>query len=271
MRPHQAEMVLDIAQTVNQRIRFQEEKRQRNLVAVVHQAAEELGNGDKEVPNEPTDHDWTARFFDDVQDVSSPEMQLLWAKVLAGEVEKPGNTSIRTLSILRNLDQRTANLFRTLCSVCMLLKLGGSQFIDARVPSLGGNAGSNALQAYGLGFDSLNVLNEYGLITSDYNSWRDYGICIGTVLPNPNPQVLRIPFMFQNQCWILLPTGKYTIGQEFRLEGVALTRSGRELSQVVSLEAMPQYTQDLMKFFESNHLQMTQVENSQPQVFQANA
>jgi hypothetical protein len=38
--------------------------------------------------------------------------------------------------------------------------------LDARVISLGGNTGSNALQAYSLSFDELNVLQEYGLIIS---------------------------------------------------------------------------------------------------------
>ena len=86
---------LDIANTVNQRIQFQERKRQINIASVVRQAATQLG--DKEVENHEPDHDWTARFFNDIQDVSSEEMQALWAKVLAGEVEWAGSTSIRTL------------------------------------------------------------------------------------------------------------------------------------------------------------------------------
>ena len=77
---------LDLAQAVSQRIQFQEEKRQGNIETVVRRAAEELG--DKEVPNQETDHDWAARFFSDVQDVSSEKMQILWAKVLASEIER---------------------------------------------------------------------------------------------------------------------------------------------------------------------------------------
>ena len=79
---------LNIANTVNQRIQFQERKRQLNIASVVMQAANQLG--DKGVANHEPDHDWTARFFNDVQDVSSEEMQALWAKVLAGEVERAG-------------------------------------------------------------------------------------------------------------------------------------------------------------------------------------
>ena len=172
------------------------------------------------------DHDWTARFFNDIQDVSSEEMQSLWAKVLAGEVEKPGSTSIQTLSILKNLDQATARLFGKLCSICISLRLDGNQFIDARVPSLGGDAGSNALQEYGLDFGNLNVLNEHGLVISDYNSWVDYRVCAGVFSSGRNPGKVGIPFGFQGRNWVFLTT-KRAIGQELRIHGVALTRSGR--------------------------------------------
>ena len=94
---------IEITETVRQRIQFQEEKRHRNTGAVVGQTAELLGDND--VPDQEPDHDWTARFFNYIQDVSSEEMQLLWAKVLAGQIEQPGSVPIRALSILRNLDQ----------------------------------------------------------------------------------------------------------------------------------------------------------------------
>ena len=255
---------LDIAQTVSQRIQFQEEKRQRNIGAVVGQAALELG--DKEVANSETDHDWTARFFSEVQDVSSEDMQSLWAKVLAGEVERPGSTSIRTLSILRNLDQATAGLFRKLCSACVSIRLDGSNLWDVRAPLLGSNVEGNALREYGLDFNELNVLNEHGLIISDYNSWRDYQASVGLYRPQPKQGMLLIPFSFQGRHWILSPTTERAADQEFRLSGVALTRSGRELSRVVDLEPMGDYAEALMEFFEAKNLQMTEVDSSLPRV-----
>ena len=192
------------------------------------------------------DHDWTARFFNDIQDVSSEEMQSLWAKVLAGEVEQPGSTSIQTLSILKNLDQATARLFGKLCSICISLSL------DARVPSLGGNAAHNALEKYGLDFGNLNVLNEHGLVISDYDCWGDYR----------NLVKVRIPFSFQGRNWVLLPTTERAIAQELKIHGVALTRSGRELSRIVDLAPMNEYTQALTKFFKEKNLQMIEVDSS---------
>ena len=95
---------------IRQRIEFQERKRQGNIASVVREAATELG--DKEVPNHEPDPDWTARFFEGVQDVSSEDMRTLWAKVLSGEVEEPGRTSLRTLDILKNLTKEDAQVFR---------------------------------------------------------------------------------------------------------------------------------------------------------------
>ena len=235
---------------ITQLIEFQGRKRLANTRSVVENAANELG--DKEVSNHEPNHDWTARFFNDIQDVSSEEMQSLWAKVLAGEVEKPGSTSIQTLSILKNIDQATARLFGKLCSACISLRPDGNQFIDARVPSLGGDAAHNALEKYGLGFGNLNVLNEHGLVISAYNSWVDY----------TNLVKVRIPFSFQGRNWVLLPTTERAIAKELKIHGVALTRSGQELSRIVDLAPMNEYTQALTRFFKEKKLQMIEVDSS---------
>ena len=230
---------------ISQSIEFQGRKRLANTSSVVEGAADELGG--KEVSDHEPNHDWTARVFNYIQDVSSEEMRLLWAKVLAGEVQRPGSTSIQALSILRNLDQATARLFKNLCSACVSIRVAGDHYMDTRVPSLGGNAAHNALKDYGLAFANLNVLNEHGLIISDYNSWYDYRMCTGIRLP-AMPDVVRVAFSFQGRNWNLLPITERVADQEFKLSGVALTRSGLELSRIVDLEPMNEYAQALMDF-----------------------
>ncbi len=100
---------MDIGNEIDLRLTFQEQKRQSNIVSVVGLAADELG--DKDVQDHDIDHDWVARFFSDAQDVTSEHMQRIWAKILAGEVETPGRTSLHTLAILKNMTQRDAVLF----------------------------------------------------------------------------------------------------------------------------------------------------------------
>ena len=256
---------ISIAETVSQRIQFQEEKRHRNIGSVVGRAAEELG--DKDVPDQEPDHDWTARFFNYIQDVSSDEIQSLWAKVLAGEIERPGSVSIRSLSILRNLDQATARLFQRLCSCCVVSSVAWN-ILDARVPSLGRNAGENSLRQFGFSFDKLNILNERGLIIGEYNSWYDMKMCIGISTPSIGQQnaIVRIPFRFEDRYWVLVPSDQRTLGSEYRVSGVALTQAGKELSKIVECQLMPEYFQALASFFASQNLVMTEVFNPEPQV-----
>ena len=254
-------MEVDIAQTVTQRIQFQEEKRQRNITSVVQRAAEELVG--KEVDGNETDHDWTARFFNYVQDISSEEMQTLWGRVLAGEVERSGSTSVQTLSILRNLDRTTADLFRTLCSARMMPLFGqrgggAKQAGPDIIPSLDGRATRNSLEEYGLSYASLNRLNEHGLIVPEYNStWSQRVIDAG---PDKSPRWISMALGFQDRIWVLGPIDNREGDFDVEIRGILLTNSGFELARVVDIEAMPEYQQAVADFFEQKGLSMSEID-----------
>ena len=254
-------------------VQFQQERRLRNVQAIANAAAIELG--DETVVDDAPDSDWVARFFDGAQEVSNTEMQQLWARILAGEVRQPRTTSIRTLEILRNLDPRVASTFQRLCSVASACAVIGNfqlsspldldsgffdpshsmLVLDQRVVVFSGRAGNNALQTYGLGFATLNVLNEYGLIISDYNSWYDYRMCIFQPDADPPPPFRLI---HGGKTWTLLPEGASFDG-ELKFSGVALTSSGRELASVVAIEPNEQYTAAFRSHLASKSLQMIEV------------
>jgi len=256
---------LDFGATVTQRIQFQEEKRQSNITAVIGQAAQELG--DREVQDHEVDHDWTARFFNDVQDVSSEEMQQLWAKILAGEIETPGSTSFKAMNILKGLDRTTAILFRTLCSARMMpligLQGGGTVQLGIDiVPSLDGRSTGNSLEEYGLGYTSLNRLNEHGLIVPEYNSaWVNRVVDAGL---DKSPRWSSIAFDFQNHTWILVPIDQREGNFNIEINGVVLTHSGMELAKGVDIEIMPEYQQAVADFFEQKGLGMFEIDFGAP-------
>ena len=115
---------LDLAiDQTTQRLEFQERKRQSNLVSVVSQAAEELG--EEEVPDQKPDHDWIARYFEYAKDVSEKDVQKLWAKVLAGNIRTPGSVSLRALSMLRDMSRLEAEAFKE----AMRYRIVGRDFI----------------------------------------------------------------------------------------------------------------------------------------------
>ena len=253
---------VDFGVLVDHRVKFQEQKRQANIGSVVHQAALELG--EEEVQDHQVDHDWTARFFSDVQDVSSEQMQALWAKILAGEVTRPGSTSIRTLSILRSLDRDVASLFARLCHISISVRYDEQQIVDARVPILGNFNEGNALSEYGINYPRLNLLNEHGLIVSDYNSWGNYNMCITACSDQGGEGMQVLPFKFQGRYWVLRPLEERNAEQEFRLNGVALSAAGRELAMVVELGPEGTFARDLRQFFRARQLHMLEVDNGLP-------
>jgi hypothetical protein len=61
------------------------------------------------------------RFWADAEVVSVAYFQEIYARILAGQVKSPGAFSLRTLDIVRCLDERTANLFAEVCQY----ELGG--------------------------------------------------------------------------------------------------------------------------------------------------
>ena len=103
-------------------------------------------------------------------------------------------------------------------------------------------------------FSKLNTLNEYGLIIPEYDSGTDYQVSI----VDQNHRVLA-PFQYQEQYWGLQPSLETEQSEEFRLSGVALSRVGRELFRIVDHEPVPEYTEDLKKFFEKQNLRMIEV------------
>lgn len=91
------------------RLDYQERKRQANIESVTSIAAAELAEEDSVAEDSP-DEDWVNRFFSSAQDVSLAEIQVLWGRILAGEIRRPGTYSLRTLDLIRNLSKHEAEI-----------------------------------------------------------------------------------------------------------------------------------------------------------------
>lgn len=193
--------------------------------------------------------DWLNAFESEAVKLSSEQMQYLFGKILAGEIKNPSSYSIKTVKIIAQLDNLAAVLFTTLCSLSVSLRIDNNHIHDARVVSMG-NAGSNSLQIYGLGFDQLNILQEYGLINSDYNSYMDYG----TSIQVKNSAVL--PFTYQNNSWLLTTKEGVQAPSSLNLHGVVFTNSGKELLNIVDVIPNENYNIVLKNYFEGMGLSM---------------
>ena len=218
---------------------------------------------------------WLNIFETEARPQSTEGGQLLFGRILAGEIRNPGSYSFRTLKTLGELDEKVAALFKELCSACVVMEfpltkprhIAGvkgldlyrnpkKNIFDMRVPALGGDPGQGDLSKYGFGFSELNVLNEYGLITSTYNSSFEYNLFL-----NKENSLPIIPFRHQGKDWILLPLPSRDKNQGFKWSGVELSQVGRELYSVVDQHPMDEYTEDLKKYFDGQKLRMVEASN----------
>jgi len=198
--------------------------------------------------------DWLNEFENLARLKSSEDMKLVFGKILSGEIIKPGSFSIKTIKLISQLDNQAAKLFQIFCSQAISLRAAGNIF-DARVVSFSGSAASNSLNPFGLSFDSLNVLHEYGLIISDYNSYMHYSACIA----NKQKQVGGI-LHFQNKNFGLVPSDEVKYDKTLQLHGVALTKAGKELMDIIPLTHADNYKDALIKFLETKHLELVEIE-----------
>jgi hypothetical protein len=198
--------------------------------------------------------DWLNEFENYAKLKSSDDMRLVFGKLLSGEIKSPGTFSIRTVRLISQLDNKAAKLFQLLCSQSVSMFISESILIDSRVVSLVGNAGSNAIKQYGLSFDNLNILQEYGLIISDYNSWRNYSPCI----VNDKMQV-QATLYYEKKHYGLVPTDKEKYDKTVKLNGVTLTKAGKELLKIIPLEKAPNYKKDFEEFLEKKFLKLVEV------------
>ena len=173
--------------SVVQHIEFQGRKRLANAKDIVAGAADVLG--DKEVTDHEPDPDWTARFFDYAQDVSSEGLKSIWARILAGEVENPGRTSLRTLSVLRDMTQRDAEIFHSM----MEYVVSDFILIDYCATASGNEIDAEiiALTNMGLAFSSMAVSKNITLGSDGTWAIQHHGHMLKIEGPaNTNPDLM---------------------------------------------------------------------------------
>ncbi|MBX3227090.1 MAG: DUF2806 domain-containing protein [Labilithrix sp.] len=193
------------------RLMYQEAKRQHNVESVIHEAAEELKDvPDAEISEERVDDDWTARFFNDVQDVSNGQMRKIWAKVLAGEVKRPRSFHIRTLETLKKLSQAEAESFSEILSYTC------------------GPASQQALiirdEGDSVSFEQGLALADAGLLSPSPVSFR-----VSAYDASPADEFRRVLAFHDKAIRITGPREDAAV----RLDAWALTRAGCELSSLI--------------------------------------
>lgn len=101
----------ECAKEINEVIHARRDVREiSNVVSVYSFAINEL----KKLPGQECkdlDPDWATAFYDSAKGSSDEEIQVLWGKILAGEIAHHGKFYKRTLSVLKNMESEEAKHF----------------------------------------------------------------------------------------------------------------------------------------------------------------
>lgn len=86
-----------------------------NVAKTILKAEDILAGDPSAAPSTYADPDWLARWRSSAAQMSSDQLQFLFASVLAGEVKDPGSFSLRTLDFLKNLSRDEAERMQFVC------------------------------------------------------------------------------------------------------------------------------------------------------------
>jgi hypothetical protein len=86
-----------------------------NVARTVAIAGDILADDPSGAPDDFADPDWLNRWRNSAAQMSSVQLQALFAKVLASEIKAPGSVSLRTLDFLKNLSRDEAQRMQFVC------------------------------------------------------------------------------------------------------------------------------------------------------------
>lgn len=143
----------DIQKRALNRLVNEEIKKQENIESITEKSFASL---EENATPENIEDDWLSNFFDKCKLISDEEMQSLWAQILAGESNKPGKFSKRTIEFMSTLDKSDAILFDNFLKHCW--------FIGDYQPLIFDYDENKIYEDNNINFSSLMHLNDIGLI-----------------------------------------------------------------------------------------------------------
>jgi len=154
--------ITELQRRAIQRFVVEEAKKQQNIESITQKALPGVEEG---ASPQNVEDDWITNFFHGCRLISDEQMQDLWSKVLAGEANKPGSYSKRTVNLLSSLDKTDAELFTTLSTFAWTIDVAFPLVYDVH---------DRIYTDVGITFSNLTHLDDIGLVSFDNVS--GYGV-----------------------------------------------------------------------------------------------
>lgn len=161
------------------------------------------------ISSKDVSEDWMMRFFNSVQDISDEKMQLLWGKILAGEIKQPNSFSLRSLDAMTKISKDEAQLFEKLSSY--IINFRGTYAILNN---------DDLNEKYSISYGQILALDECGIIDSSAMMSLTLGI----------NEKATLEIVYDSQ--LLIASAKDE--RKIRIQIFKLTRIGMEIFKIIS-------------------------------------
>lgn len=222
--------ITDLQRRALHRFICEEAQKQANIENITQKALPEVS---QDARPQDVQNDWITNFFDQCRLISDEEMQRLWAKVLAGEANRPGTHSKRTVGLLSSLDKSDAELFKKFCTFCWCF--GEVNPVGEATPTpVVYDFNADIYKKVGVTFTELTHLNDIGLI--HFETYSGFG------LPG-RPQKIVV-FYYGTAVIIEFPKPK---DNSMETGHVLLTKAGKELARLCDSQPHGEYFKYVVK------------------------
>ena len=210
-----------------------------NLFNILHKAKSVQTASELTSPSD----EFMYRWVNDACNESNETLQEMWARVLVGEMGRPGAVSKHTHSVIRELTPEIAKKFQILASLAMCSMDGKRPIMIASLtPTTVMTDSKDLLKNYGLNYAEFLDLAEFRLLSLPLEN--SYAIPLRESKPS------GYQFLLGDEVWVLeIPP---VSGMEYvSLPGILLSSAGREVFSVVERFVPSEYMDSLDDYFKT--------------------
>lgn len=215
------------------RIRHRETIRQANIEGIIRMAAVGECVSDTKAP---VDKAWLVRFFECAQDAGSELERLIWARILAREIDVPGSTGKRALEFLSAMDSWELEGWVEYCAFAFSFESGWRFMFDDETAR-------REMWVYGREIDFTQHWITIGLLSAE----------TGIIKP-ASAQGLRI--RYRDRVYELRGFGVPNEDPNRVESGVVYRRftvTGQQLAEVIRTKAFFAFARNLIRSINSTH------------------
>lgn len=202
------------------RVIAKEMRADENVKSAISLAAESISDNVPKENIKDLNVDWMTSWMESAGRVSEKKIQSLWAGILAGKAQNPNSFSLKTLSILRDMDKDSADKFMDIChfvtDTILPTDLADCLIYDHSHP---------VYKNQNISFTLLNEVESLGLVVRPTLSYYQ------TIPHFADPEAI---FPYRGEYIMVIPKlGEPHKDRQLDLGKVCLTTAGEELFSLV--------------------------------------